>query len=382
MLSTLLIGATGCDGCELRLQPYDGELGGAVETTSGTSGTELSTADAEDPGAASSSDSSGVEATTGVAKTTGAAETTAAPETAGESDLCGNGVVDEGEVCDDGNAVDEDECPSGEFGSCRAWGHCGDGILVWPEACDDGDLQDEDGCPSGPIGRCEALANCGDGIVRMDGEAEECDDGNVEDGDACLSNCEAAKCGDGVVWTDVEQCDEGDEFAFDKCDDTCKFTRHVFVSSAVFAGNLGGISGADTLCGDLAEPAGLHGEYKAWLSDGYLEPNDWGVSNFSGWYVTPCSTAVAQGWNFAYEGGRINCDEHGEPVEAGEPVWTNVTPNGSAYPFIFESCDGWVADSSLMGRVGYVGGADEQWTMASSKKCNGSAHLYCFQVAD
>jgi cysteine-rich repeat protein len=50
------------------------------------------------------------------------------------------------------------------------------------------------------------VAACGDGAVD---EGEECDDANQADDDACLSTCVAARCGDGVVETDVEECDDG-----------------------------------------------------------------------------------------------------------------------------------------------------------------------------
>ena len=42
---------------------------------------------------------------------------------------CRDGVQDEGEACDDGNGVDEDACPSGAVGTCRA-ARCGSrGVL-------------------------------------------------------------------------------------------------------------------------------------------------------------------------------------------------------------------------------------------------------------
>ena len=41
------------------------------------------------------------------------------------------------------------------------------------------------------------LASCGDGIVQTGVEA--CDDGNNIDTDACTNSCEAATCGDGIT---------------------------------------------------------------------------------------------------------------------------------------------------------------------------------------
>src|SRR5438445_512912 len=42
--------------------------------------------------------------------------------------------------------------------------------------------------------------------------------------------------------------------------------KHAFVSSAIVTGNLGGLTGADALCNDLAKKAGLGGTYVAWIS--------------------------------------------------------------------------------------------------------------------
>jgi cysteine-rich repeat protein len=45
---------------------------------------------------------------------------------------------------------------------------------------------------------------CGDGLVQA---PEECDDGNDVSSDACTRTCTIAKCGDGSVWKDKEECD-------------------------------------------------------------------------------------------------------------------------------------------------------------------------------
>src|SRR4051812_27385318 len=49
---------------------------------------------------------------------------------------------------------------------------------------------------------------CGDGVQ---GPGEQCDDGYQYNSDAaaCTAMCTTAICGDGLVWTDVEQCDHG-----------------------------------------------------------------------------------------------------------------------------------------------------------------------------
>jgi len=38
---------------------------------------------------------------------------------------------------------------------------------------------------------------------------EECDDGNIFNNDSCVGSCQNATCGDGFVWTGLEECDNG-----------------------------------------------------------------------------------------------------------------------------------------------------------------------------
>lgn len=171
------------------------------------------------------------------------------------SGVCGDGVVDDGEACDDANTVDEDGCPSGAVGQCKAEATCGDGIThegaeacddgndvngdgceqdcsLTPvatcgngdvevgEACDDGNTVETDECPSGPEGKCAALASCGDGFVQ-DG-VEGCDDGNDSETDECPSGASGqciavASCGDGFVQDGVEVCDDANAVEEDEC---------------------------------------------------------------------------------------------------------------------------------------------------------------------
>ncbi|MEZ4269951.1 MAG: hypothetical protein R3C68_00460 [Myxococcota bacterium] len=38
---------------------------------------------------------------------------------------------------------------------------------------------------------------------------EACDDGNLSNTDACLNSCQIAVCGDGLEWSEHEECDLG-----------------------------------------------------------------------------------------------------------------------------------------------------------------------------
>jgi len=166
-----------------------------------------------------------------------------------------NGLGSDGyEECDDGNINNNDSCTAQCFVA-----RCGDGFIhnqtqdgEAVEECDDGNAVDLDGCRN----NCQ-IARCGDGIVRSDiasgsqdecltesdcdaGERclhrrcypvgfERCDDENDDNTDACLSGCVAARCGDGVVRTDLgvgelgyEACDDGDTIDNDECNNACQ----------------------------------------------------------------------------------------------------------------------------------------------------------------
>jgi cysteine-rich repeat protein len=50
---------------------------------------------------------------------------------------------------------------------------------------------------------------------------EECDDGDTDDTNSCIAGCRAAVCGDGLLWTDREECDEGSANS-DSLPDACR----------------------------------------------------------------------------------------------------------------------------------------------------------------
>ena len=315
---------------------------------------------------------------------------------------CGNGAKEPGEGCDDGNDVEEDACPSGAVGQCKAAASCGDGF-VWTEmeACDDGNADETDACPSGDAGQCLADASCGDGFAWAGMEG--CDDGNMEDTDACPSGVgacvEAAKCGDGYVEMGGEDCDDKNSEDLDACNNACASSRWVFVTSGNGPsnnGNLGGIAGADGYCQTFATDAGLPGTYKAWLTgaDPATAPaTRFASTEFKGWYLLPSDppTPVALGWADLtspnadmpanYLQNAIHLDEAGVSVGDGS-VWANTSYDGTPLA-MGTHCTDWTSDSfDFSGQVGRAksGVIDGTWTNAITVKCNGGSRLYCFQV--
>ncbi|MCY1059543.1 DUF4215 domain-containing protein [Nannocystis sp. SCPEA4] len=123
---------------------------------------------------------------------------------------------------------------------------CGNGAKEAGEPCDDGNQVDTDACTNA----C-TLAACGDGIVWSGeeecddgpdngpgkpcnaacaanacgdgnlGPGETCDDGNDDETDDCAS-CQFATCGDGAVWAGHEVCDDGNAVDTDECTNACE----------------------------------------------------------------------------------------------------------------------------------------------------------------
>jgi len=122
---------------------------------------------------------------------------------------CGDGVVDTGESCDDHNTVDPDFCLYAPM--CRP-NVCGDHVLNQAAG---GETCDEAG--AGCTGDClQDLDLCGNGALDP---GEGCDLGPTLNSDVpnadCRSDCQVARCGDGIVDDDprtrpAEACDRED----------------------------------------------------------------------------------------------------------------------------------------------------------------------------
>src|SRR5690606_18172610 len=64
-----------------------------------------------------------------------------------------------------------------------------------------------------------------------------------------------------------EECDDGNNASLDGCSPLCKWeARLVFATSTLHTGSIGGVNGADNICNQRAQAAGLPGTYMAWVS--------------------------------------------------------------------------------------------------------------------
>jgi fibro-slime domain-containing protein len=106
------------------------------------------------------------------------------------TDQCGDDVVSSREVCDDG--TDNGNGDGSDYGgcddNCTLEPYCGDGVVdaAFGEICDDG-LNLGGNASSCAPGCMSMGATCGDGVVQT--PAEQCDDGGTANGDGCSADC-------------------------------------------------------------------------------------------------------------------------------------------------------------------------------------------------
>jgi hypothetical protein len=171
----------------------------------------------------------------------------------------------------------------------------------------------------------------------------------------------------------------------------------VFITSAVYDGNLGGIAGADAKCQTLADDAGLDGTFKAWLSSGdsATDPNLYSpATNFTESdvpYVDTLGNTIADNWDDLTDGDALQhlivVDEAQNTVEDGTDwvwVWTNTKTYGTfndSHGYTCD-CDNWTtASDGISGELGIANSSFYlSWTWAEWQlECSTLAHLYCFE---
>lgn len=270
---------------------------------------------------------------------------------------------------------------SGSSESTGAVAMCGDGMLDEGEQCDQGEGNANDGACTLD---CEA-AVCGDGLVQTG--VEECDDaadnGNHYAG--CSHSCTYnSTCGDGILDILFEDCDYAEDNGTGEgnglqgpCSSGCKWDgRMVFMTSVFYDGDLralhaeapGGLEAADKECQTRAFWGGLQGweTYRAWLSDGEQGPLD----RFASLPVRPLllpngelvatslSELVVKG-----PGEGIRVDEFGAPLPPSL-VWTNTGITGELASED-DHCDGWGAaawdKSAAVGRSHVPHEPEDAW---------------------
>jgi hypothetical protein len=163
----------------------------------------------------------------------------------------------------------------------------------------------------------------------------------------------------------------------------------VFVTSLTYTGDLGGPFGADAICAQLANDAGLTGrQWTAWVSSISSSVLDRWNGGFTPYRMLD-GRLVATGLQELITSGPrvpINIDENGVSVVSGSEqvfVWTGTTPQGNWSGL---DCRGWTYDVQAEGNEGDIGTIQltteptfDEWSFSGTSGCHTSKRLYCFE---
>lgn len=192
-------------------------------------------------------------------------------------------------------------------------------------------------------------------------------------------------CGNGLV-DDGEACDDGNRADFDGCSKTCTDEFLMFVTTAAFSPNFGGIAGADTLCQSAAENADLTGTYVAWISawDNNASsdlPMGKPLIRRDGATIVANAEDLIQGSSTTLQ-NPINLDQDGNPATGYAWTGTNALDVWTGW-----DCDNWtVYTTDSLGSIGNLNSTHKEWTSDPGPDpiediyCKSTHHLYCFRT--
>jgi hypothetical protein len=167
--------------------------------------------------------------------------------------------------------------------------------------------------------------------------------------------------------------------------------KRVFVSSVLYTGNLGGLTGADAKCQALADAAGLCGTFKAWLSDATADAAA-RLTHATGNYVRTDGQIIASDWSGLVSGTiqhAVNRTETNGAAPVGTvkcggtsatPVWTGSTTAGANV--MNGSCSNWTSSGSAPGGIfGNADATNAAWTAMCQivAVCQSTAAIYCVE---
>lgn len=150
--------------------------------------------------------------------------------------------------------------------------------------------------------------------------------------------------------------------------------KTLFLSSATYDGNLGGLAGADAKCQALADSAQLQGTYRAWLSSSTIDAVS-RMTPSNKRYLLPDGTKVADNLEDLADGSldhALNVHETGVAAAGNPEVWTG---------WDYYHCADWSSNSSsTYGFVGIASAANGTWHYRYAQFCSRTnVRLYCIE---
>ena len=258
---------------------------------------------------------------------------------------------------------------------------------------------------SGEIdGNADAPAVCASMTCLDDAGAAVCTDVSIDPkncgtcGNTCTAGanavpeCVAGKCGPGTCAAGFTDCDgdpkNGCECAADSClTATKQCAKRVFVTSALYKGDFGGLAGADAKCQERAVAAKLPGTYKAWLSTAQSSPSN-RFTKATIPYRLVDGTLIANDYTDLTDGTIANPFNKTETGGAPTQVmfcypdfirpWSSTAADGT-FSAPSGNCTDWTVQTGAA-----HWGSGVQTTSSWSQSCSGGicsfdAPLYCFQ---
>jgi hypothetical protein len=179
----------------------------------------------------------------------------------------------------------------------------------------------------------------------------------------------------------IRDADSPDVFDAGACPGSAACPRTVFVTSAVHAGDFGGVAAATAICQSLADasaqPAVKGHAFVAWLDDGVSTVIDRLVHGTAP-YRTVAGDTIATSWEDLVDGSHlvpIDRDESNAPATGIVAVWTGANTTGTASSSL---CGGW-ASTTGNGQQGLSNATNGTWTDNSYHPCSDTARFYCFE---
>jgi hypothetical protein len=159
--------------------------------------------------------------------------------------------------------------------------------------------------------------------------------------------------------------------------------NYAFVSPVPVSGALGGLDGADALCGGWAEAAGIGGRYRAILSVAGADASE-RLAGARGW-IRPDGRPVADEGTEPFGPGGLLAPLRIDPQgnDLGNVGAWSASGNDGRYNTIGggTDCGGWnSADPGAEAWYGFADTTAEWLDRGGRSSCDSSLHLYCFQV--
>jgi hypothetical protein len=150
------------------------------------------------------------------------------------------------------------------------------------------------------------------------------------------------------------------------------FVHLIFVTSASYAADHGGLQAADGICQTHADGGGLPGTFVALLSSATVAARD--RVTVTGTIVNMAGQIIAVDEADLWDGTLQNAVDFDENGDDGPGVtWTGTLADGS----IGETCQDWTStDNALYGTQGNVRMTDAFW-VESPDRCFKTKRLYC-----